>query len=126
MECYKEIWGITLFNYLILSLPLTIICILAIINNINQMFLVISIGIVLVTNTEVIISQLLTMAWQTSTLHKTKKYLPKIIANINFNKHWRLKLRMEDWFHRLNRGKKYGPYVPNIGDITFNKVFDVS
>lgn len=126
MECYKEVWGITLYNYLILSLPYTIICILAITNNINQVFLVISIGIVFVTNTEVIISQLLTMAWQTKTLHETKKYLPGIIPHISFNKHWRLKLQIEDWFNRLNRGKKYGPYVPNIGDITFNKVLDVS
>lgn len=122
---YREIWSDVVFKFFISSLPLNVLCVISL-NN-DQLFLQFMLLILLIffTHSLVLIILLMSMAAQTESLHRSKKYLPIIIPQISFDGHWRLKLQYDDWFNRLNRGKKYGPFMANIGSITYNKAFKV-
>lgn len=123
MKLFDTVWGDFLYHFLILSLPLNVMCILALRLKNNQVYVIISFSLILISNAIIIILVLLIMAWETETLHQTKKYLPKIIKQI---RNIRLKLQYNNWYYRLSTRKKYGPYITNIGPMTYNKVIEVS
>lgn len=116
-------WGDFLFYFLILSLPLSVMCILALRMKNNHLNEIISFGLILVSHSSILILILFIMAWETETLHQTRKYLPKIIKQI---RNIRLKLQYNDWYYRLSTRKKYGPFITNIGPMTYNRVTEVS
>lgn len=125
MIAYGTVWDFTTFLLLLASLPFNVICVLALANDQLSTQLSTAIGLIFLIHSFVVVTTLLTMAYLTETLHCSKKYLLPIIQQINIHEHWRLKLQLDDWFNRLNFGKKYGPFISNIGVITFNKVVEV-
>lgn len=125
MHMYAEVWGLGMFYFFLSSIPFSVICLL-LINN-KDLILQFSITIIFIfyTNSMVIVIVMITIAFETETLHSLKKFLPSIIQQISFDKYCRLKLRLEDLFYRLHFGRKYGPYIANFGNITYNIVLQV-
>lgn len=125
MIMFGDLWSTRLFVFIISSIPFNIICLLALYHNDFSINLL-PIILIAIINLIIIISTLLIMASQTETLHQSSKFIPNIVTNIHFDDHWRLKLMYDQWFYRLVTGKKYGPFVANIGQITYYKVLEVS
>ncbi|OTF81399.1 hypothetical protein BLA29_013622, partial [Euroglyphus maynei] len=91
----------------------------------------------IVLHTIMTIATLIRLAKQTEVLNKAQYYLVPIIQSINcirisneqqqMNRYktsidynsLHLKLKIEDKFERLTWGIKYGPFVTNLGTITY-------
>lgn len=125
MISYGEFWSSATFYFFFSSIPFNITCMLALNDKEITTQFVIAILIICSTNSMLILFTLLLMASQTETLHQPRKYLPLIIKQIKFDSNWKFKLKMENWYCRLSSGRKYGPFVANIGHITYYKVFEV-
>lgn len=123
---YRDIWNVPVFSFLFLSLPLNVVCILLMTNHSIPPIHVLVIFFIASIHLSIIISLLFLMAWQTESMHKTKKYLPPIIQAIKMEDNWRLKLKYADWFCRLVSGKKCGPYIAIIGHMTYHISFNAS
>lgn len=123
---YRDIWNVPIFSFLFLSLPINVVCILLMTNHSIPSIHVLVIFFIASLHLSTIICLLFLMAWQTESMHKTKKYLPPIIQAIQMKNNWRLKLKYSDWFCRLVSGKKCGPYIAIIGHLTYHISFNAS
>lgn len=123
---YGKLWALAMFAFIICSLPFNVMSILSLNNRtlIIQHIIIITLQIAL--HASVLLIILITMAWQTETLHRSKKFLVPIVQWINMRTNWRLKLQYCNWYNRITYGPKYGPFITIIGHINYHTVMNVS
>ena len=125
MIIFRKFWGRLVLLWIAFGIPLTAsILFILIIKNptwIEQFCFT----AILIVHSAVIIQAHLILARQTNQLHRPKYHLTRIIPNITCIK---LKIRYDDWHHRLVCGnqQKYGSTIPIIGTITRQLVFEVN
>nr|XP_046915836.1 uncharacterized protein LOC124496367 isoform X1 [Dermatophagoides farinae] len=124
MIIFRKFWGRLVLLWIAFGIPLTAsILFILIIKNptwIEQFCFT----AILIVHSAVIIQAHLILARQTNQLHRPKYHLTRIIPNITCIK---LKIRYDDWHHRLVCGnqQKYGSTIPIIGTITRQLVFEM-
>lgn len=122
---FTKLWCYGIFAFIIGSLPCHVICVLSLKREILIEYRILIILFLLLLSFLIIVD-LCVLAWETETIHQSKKYLIPIIQYINFIKYWRLKLQYDNWFYRMTYGKKSGPTVFILGHVTYDTVLNVS
>lgn len=115
-----------MFFFLICSLPFNAICLLSLSNDRINIQHLIAVVVVITLHASTLLTMLFTLAWQTETLHQSKKFLFPIVQWINIKVDWRLKLQFSNWFGQVISNPKYGPYIFIIGNIHYNSIMNVS
>lgn len=121
---YPVYWGNPLYFFIVLSIPLNVTANMALFKNLKLSDWVI-VNCFIIFTTTVTLTIFSIMAKETKEIQRPRRYLYKIIPLIDGNQKLYLKLRLEEWFHKISFGKRYGPRISTIGTVTHGLMYRV-
>lgn len=120
----KEFWSKCLCRYYLMSIPFNVLLVVSLVAN-RGFFVQIYLLAYLIFHASLTLFPSFLLAHQSRGLHKIKSTLVPIIHAINGRTNLSLKLRYDDLFKRLIRGRKYGQNIELIGIITYKTIYEV-
>lgn len=121
---YPVYWSNPLYLFIIISIPLNVTANMALFKNLKLTDLIIVNSLVISTSL-VTLTIFSIMAKETNEIQRPRRYLYKIIPWIDGNRKLYLKLLLEEWFHKISFGKRYGPRISTIGTVTRSLMYRV-